>query len=124
MATLIAKLCKGLAPDDPVFALDETLTVNLFRQAGESLGLPKLCFYQLRRGGASEEMLDGSRLPEVIQARGRWRTQSSVRRYAKPAQFQRLLNSMPEAKLDYARKSYEALGQLVRHELAPWPPPG
>ena len=64
-------------------------------------------------------MLDGSRLPEVIQARGRWRTQSSVRRYAKPAQLQRLLNSMPEAKLDYTRKSFEALGQLVSHKLAP-----
>ena len=124
MAALIAKLCKGLAPDDFVFAIDESLSVNLFRLAGQRLGIPKLCLYQLRHGGASEEMLDGSRLPEVIQARGRWRTQTSVRRYAKPAQLQRLLNSMPEAKLDYARKSFEALGQLVRHELAPWPPPG
>ena len=124
MASLITKLCKGLAPDDLVFAMDGSLSVNLFRQAGKSLGLPKLCLYQLRHGGASEEMLDGSRLPEVIQARRRWRTQTSVRRYAKPAQLQRLLNLMPEAKLDYARKSYEASGQLVRHELAPWPPPG
>ena len=69
MAKLIAELCKGLAPDDPVFVLDEALTVSHFRRAGESLGLPRLCLYQLRHGGASEEMLDGSRLPEVIQAR-------------------------------------------------------
>eukprot|EP00972_Heterocapsa_arctica_P001401 205311-Heterocapsa_arctica.AAC.1 len=58
--------------------------------------------YQMRHGGASEEPLSLTRAQEEVKLRGRLRTDSSLRRYAKPAQVQRLLGSLAPARPSYA----------------------
>ena len=98
--------------------------VVLFRDASLLLGLHGVCLYQLRHGGASEDVLGQKRTIQAVQARGRWRTDSSLRRYAKPAQLQRLLASMPAAKVSFARGSLARLRELLHGEASPRRPRG
>jgi integrase len=94
LAPIIEDKIKDLLDNDLVFPEDAATVVTLFKRAGAALGLPGLCMYQLRHGGASEDLLSADRTPHEVKARGRWTTDSSLRRYAKPAQIQRLLGSM------------------------------
>eukprot|EP00972_Heterocapsa_arctica_P038827 5721550-Heterocapsa_arctica.AAC.1 len=62
-------------------------SVSLFKAACDLLGLLRgTCMYQMRHGGASEDLLSHSRPQDDVKRRGRWSTDSSLRRYAKPAQ--------------------------------------
>ena len=52
--------------------------------AARRLGLQaSTVLYQLRHGGASHDLLHQTRSYEGVRARGRWRSDSSVRRHAK-----------------------------------------
>ena len=100
--------------------MSDVHTMTWFKAATAHLGLPHLCLYQLRHGGASEELLEGRRSISEIMARGRWDTSSSLRRYAKPAQLQKLLGSLPPVKASYAQQSLLALSDLLIGRRAPW----
>jgi hypothetical protein len=109
-----------LAPGDPLFPLEASHTVSLFKNAAIALGLPaQVCLYQLRHGGASDDLLTKERAMADIKSRGRWKTESSLRRYAKPAQVHRLLASLPPEKLLYARSSWQHLEELMTQQRAP-----
>ena len=41
--------------------------------------------YSFRHGGASHDALNHVRTPEQIKLRGRWKSDSSLQRYTKPA---------------------------------------
>ena len=112
LGALITKWFGALGPDEPLFPEDPNLVLKCFRAACQSLGLPPLCMYQLRHGGASEDLLSKTRDTQAVKARGRWTTDSSVRRYAKPAQLQRLANAMsPEGRVcaEFAMLHFEAI---------------
>lgn len=113
MAPLVKHHFLHLKPQDRLFDIPTATTVLEFQKAARLLGLESLCLYQLRHGGASEDLLGHLRPLDEIQARGRWRTMSSLRRYAKPAQLHRLLNSLDQAKLSYARESWEHLPDIM-----------
>ena len=74
---------------DQIFSTTARENVEAFTDAGNLLGLPELCQYQLRHGGASNDLLTKLRSEEGVRGRGRWKGYSSVRRYGKPAQVQR-----------------------------------
>ena len=65
-----------------------------FVKAGVDLGVPGLHPYQMRHGGATEDLTSGRRDFNMVKIRGRWRTDQSVRRYSKVGRVQQLLNQL------------------------------
>jgi hypothetical protein len=100
--------------------------VELFVSSCELMGLSKdtkVCLYQLRHGGASDDLLSCRREALEVQRRGRWRTDASVRRYGKPAQVQRALLKLTKSRVDFGRRSWENLEKLFSGAVAPHLPP-
>lgn len=87
------------------------------------LALPPLCLYQLRHGGASADLLARARSAAEVKARGRWRSDSSLRRYGKPAATQRLLAKLTPAQRTYGQRCFDRMAQVLRNEVAPVAPP-
>jgi integrase len=110
-------------PEDPLFTTPAHEMVRLFQKATAMLGVTKACLYQLRHGGASEDIVSRLRTSDEVKARGRWRSEASLRRYAKPAQLQRLLASIPPAKRVFARNAWEQLQQIVAGHIDATAPP-
>ena len=94
LGPMLGRLALGRRREDLLFTVDARRMVRLFKELGAAAGLPPICLYQLRHGGASEELLTGARSAESIKSRGRWRTETSLRRYAKPAQVQKLVGQL------------------------------
>jgi len=69
---------------------------KLYQKSGRWLGLPDLHVYQLRHGGASDDLCSKLRDHYGVKERGRWQTDTSVRRYAKVGKIQNLLSRMPK----------------------------
>eukprot|EP00972_Heterocapsa_arctica_P113715 16438678-Heterocapsa_arctica.AAC.1 len=67
---------------------------------GPPLGLP-MCRYQLRHGGASCDTAMRFRNVNEVVPRGRWLALSSVKRYAKSDQVQRLLGMLSPEHLQF-----------------------
>ncbi|CAE7615478.1 unnamed protein product [Symbiodinium sp. CCMP2592] len=61
----------------------------------ELKGLGELQPYRLRHGGASHDFVSKLRDLASIQMRGRWRSQSSVRRYQKGGRLTQLMQTLP-----------------------------
>ena len=110
---LIVKNFEMLPAEAPLFPFSAAEAAFHFKLAAGAMGLPELCMYQLRHGGASEDLLGQVRDIAAIKARGRWRTESSLRRYAKPAQIQRLLNKLDKRRRDFAEHSWNHLPDLL-----------
>eukprot|EP00969_Alexandrium_andersonii_P257839 11400413-Alexandrium_andersonii.AAC.1 len=70
IAEMLSKYVAHIPAEQKLFPMAESETVRLFREAAGMLGLPGLCMYQLRHGGASEDLLSGAREAELIRARG------------------------------------------------------
>jgi integrase len=120
MPKLVAFRFGSLRPLDDLFPMSPATSVVLFKAACGLLGLPRgTCMYQMRHGGASEDLLSHSRPQDDVKRRGRWSTDSSLRRYAKPAQVQRLLGSLAPEKLSYALDSWEHLEALIFQRVVP-----
>ena len=83
-----------------------------FVEAAEKLGLGKLHPYQLRHGGAAEDLNSGFRDHAAVKARGRWKTDQSVRRYAKVGKVQELLNKMSPVQLAFCKMAQQKLRKV------------
>ena len=57
--------------------------------------------YMLRHGGASEDMLTGKRSVEAIKRRGRWRSDTSLRRYTKETRLLKELSKMAPSLIQF-----------------------
>ena len=66
--------------------------------------------YSLRHGGASDDFLTKRRTLPEIKHRGRWRADSSVRRYTKSARALKELEKMPKDSLSLAMLLEQDLG--------------
>ncbi len=94
--------------------------VQMFKQACSLMGLPRdICLYQLRHGGASEDFLSRDRDSMEVKARGRWTTDMSLRRYAKPAQLQHLIARLSALKVAFAQTCLRRLGDLAFQRWVP-----
>jgi hypothetical protein len=82
-------LVQGRSPRDPLWPFDVIDLNREFRCSVNTCNLSHLesTLYSLRRGGASEDVLRRRRSLEEVQRRGRWRSQTSVRRYTKEAKI-------------------------------------
>ncbi|CAK0837412.1 unnamed protein product [Prorocentrum cordatum] len=112
------------AGEELLLSVEAGLAVSKFRAAATPLGLPGLCLYQLRHGGASGDLLTKARGLSEIMARGRWLSGVSVRRCAKAGQVQKLLHALPrDAKL-FCEWADENLQGIIEGAVAPRLPAG
>ena len=112
------------AADQLLLSVAAGLAVSKFRAATALLGLPGLCLYQLRHGGASGDLLTKSRELSDIMARGRWLSGASVRRYAKAGQVQKLLHALPRHAKLFCEWADENLQGIIEGTEAPRLPAG
>ncbi|CAE7362076.1 prfA [Symbiodinium pilosum] len=109
----LEKLKKGKKENDLLFNVEAEKYRKAFESAGAWLGLPGLRTYQLRHGGAADDLLTKTREYAAVKDRGRWRTDSSVRRYGKVGKVQTLLNKMPRWALDYCRRAEASMEAVL-----------
>ncbi|CAK0900553.1 unnamed protein product [Prorocentrum cordatum] len=109
---------RGRAPTDLIFPAPGAFVAAQFGVAARKCGLPRVCLYQLRRGGASGDVLSGRRDRKTVKARGHWRTDSSLNRYGKPGAVHQLLNAMTPASRDFGRQTFEVVGSLFERTVA------
>eukprot|EP00973_Karenia_brevis_P065592 9120330-Karenia_brevis.AAC.1 len=81
------------------------------------------CRYALRHGGASEDLLTKTRSVADVKRRGLWRSDSSLRRYAKEARLLSELKKVPKPSLDYGRLVLQNLKAILLGEIPAPPPP-
>ena len=88
--------------------------IRAVHRATECLGLThlKVCLYSMRHGGASHDWLISSRSLSEIKSRGRWSSDSSLRRYQKAAKAQSQLSLVGAPLLEVASRAAKQLGDL------------
>jgi len=93
--------CRGKA--NSLWEHTVALELNMFNEAVAYLGLAALrpCRYALRHGGASHDLMSRQRSVEETKRRGRWRSDASLRRYAKETRALAELSKMPAPTRQY-----------------------
>ena len=97
----------------------------LIRRAARLSGVDTLdpVAYSLRHGGASDDCLSNRRHILAIKCRGRWRSDSSLRRYQKAAVAQKELSRLSADTLHFGRLVDRHLASLLNNKMAVPPPP-
>lgn len=85
-----------------------------FVRAAKVLKLEGLHPYQLRHGGAAEDLSGKHRDHHGVKARGRWATDQSVRRYTKVGKVQQLLNQLPSGGVEYCQWCHRNMEKVLR----------
>ena len=85
-----------------------------FLRAATKVGLKNmgLVLYSLRHGGASDDTLRKARPLNEVKKRGRWRADSSVRRYEKKGSVQAVLALLIQMAVNFCDASMELLLQI------------
>ena len=104
--------------DQKVFPFSMEDFRKAFQKAGASLGVEQLHPYQLRHGGATEDLGSKQREFSVVKARARWKSDQSVRRYAKVGRMQQLLSKMPEVSKRFCQWSELNIEKVFRGKIA------
>lgn len=105
--------------DDFLFQFKMEEYRHAFSMAGESLGISGLHPYQLRHGGAAEDLNSKTREYSSVKARGRWMTDQSVRRYTKVGKLQALMTQLSPANLEYCRWCQRNMEKVIRGLIPP-----
>ena len=110
-------------PHDLLWPIPTTTIIEKFNLAIQGLGLKELqpCRYSLRHGGASDDLLTGRRDLLSIKMRGQWRSDASLRRYAKQTRALNELRKMPKPVVQYGKLVSDRL-EAVFHGLRLAPP--
>lgn len=110
----LVRMSKGLSsPNDALFPVTMEDYRKNFIKAGQQLGLGETHPYQLRHGGATEDLTSGRRDHNAVKSRGRWKTDGSVRRYAKSGKVQQLLGKMSRIQLNYCHWAEKNMAKVV-----------
>ena len=100
---------------------------QLFAEAVALLKIDKVLGHQvpyvLKHTGASADAWAKRRDLTAIQARGRWKTPTSVRRYAKGGRVAHQLSLCTAPLVKYGERSAKSLEQVLCGRLAPFRPP-
>ena len=114
----LLQLAKAKGKDAPVFSFKMDKFREQYQRAGSLLGVPHLHTYQLRHGGASDDLNSQTRDFNQVRERGRWRTDASVRRYAKTGKIQKLLGSLNKHHLEYCEWSQNNMQNVLEGRVA------
>ncbi len=114
------------SPRRPVWAFSQNeysrhLKELLARIQLDHMGLDT---YSIRHGGASSDRLDRRRSLAAVKRRGRWRADTSLRRYEKSTIALRQVERMGEAAQSYGRLVDRNLNKLLMGQLRAPKPPG
>ena len=123
----LRELVKNRRPEAPLWPFTQRQLCQCFAVVCSSLKFQALgpTLYSNRHGGASEDILRGRRTLAEAQRRGRWRTDTSVRRYCKEAKLMSELGKLDPKIIAFGRASELALPQLFanpRLAQSPGPP--
>eukprot|EP00971_Amphidinium_carterae_P351976 6492371-Amphidinium_carterae.2 len=99
IAKLLHQLAASVRASRPLFPLSLHAYELQFKQAQVALALQRLRLtpHCARHGGASTDYILQVRDLRSVQRHGRWKSQSSVRRYEKTGRLLRQLQFMPQA---------------------------
>jgi len=87
------------------------LRVALFAAVATlSMGPHRPQLHCLRQGGASHDLLTGRRTLAEEKTRGRWQSDSSLKKYGKPTRLQAAISSLPKDIYEYGGTVIENLG--------------
>ena len=115
----LERLASRRGPDEKLFNVCPRVLNNMWSEAVASLGLLDLVMYQLRHGGASRDARLRSRSWAEIQARGRWMSQSSLRRYTKAGQVSKLLLRLAPRHVHQADVALKKLEDILKLKSLP-----
>jgi hypothetical protein len=109
------ELILGREPTERLWEQSHAETVEIFSTAIRQLKLEPLgtCLYALRHGGASHDLLHRRRPLEEIKKRGRWVTDSSLRRYAKEARLNAEVSKIALPVLEFGRQVIDNLPGIL-----------
>jgi len=116
---LLAHAKKLNHKDDHLFSFSMDSFREEFARCGRMLNLGDVHPYHLRHGGATHDLTSGHRDHSSVKARGRWKTDQSVRRYAKTGRVQQLLNRMSAAQIAYCRWSEQNMSKVFAGLIPP-----
>ena len=79
--------------------------------------------YSMRHAGASHDVLAKVRSIAEVKLRGRWRSDSSLQRYSKPAQSQQMAHELPPEVAAFGKLTQESLDKWLSGTVPPARPP-
>jgi hypothetical protein len=96
---ILRRRCSGKKPDQKVFQLSAAAYRKWWHRAGDAVLGPTIAGppHSARHTGASRDLAEQYRSFNQIQRRGRWKTASSVQRYAKTHAFMESVLRIPQA---------------------------
>ena len=113
------------AKSQPIFQFGYAEFLKRFTLYRERAGLTRMGIhpYSLRHGGASHDRLEDLRGLQEVKKRGRWRADSSVRRYEKHTSVLKQLQEMPRDSLEFGLQIGRELKNYVlgKKKLPPLP---
>lgn len=103
--------------EDNIFPFTMEQYRKEFCRAAKRLQMDGLHPYQLRHGGAADDLCSKQRDYPGVKQRGRWATDQSVRRYTKVGKVQQLLNRLPNGALEYCQWCHRNLEKVLRGQV-------
>jgi hypothetical protein len=94
---LLYQLIAGRDPEESLWSHPHSMLVDQFALAQKMMNLEHLnsCLYTLRHGGATHDILTRRRTVLEVKQRGRWGSDTSLKRYIKLARLQTELAKVP-----------------------------
>lgn len=116
---ILVSMISNRKPQDPLWRDSHPALVRTFSGITADLGLEHLgsCLYTLRHGGATHDIITRRRNMLEVKQRGRWQTDSSLRRYVKLARLQHEQSKIPKSIAEQGREVLANLPQLLQHAL-------
>jgi hypothetical protein len=119
-------LIAGRRPKERVWHHSYDNLLIVFQKALEVMGLLMLgsTMYSLRHGGASFDLLNRRRSALEVKRRGRWTSESSLKRYGKEARLQHEISKVNPVILAFGQRVLNLLPELLSNPLLlpphPW----
>jgi len=124
MSLDLKKLYDRTAPGGLLFTFTMSQWSNAFQAALKELGLPKTVLYSLRHAGPTADVLAGRRDLVTVKKRGRWISDSSLRRYEKAAKSLSIAQSYPLSLREHLRWCHRQIANVMRNHVVPRRFPG
>ena len=120
MAQPLQELLARRPRDGPLWPFSHDEYVEALHMAIKTLGLEAFinAVYAFRHAGASHDLLLGKRTFQEVKDRGRWRSDMSMKRYAKPAQSLEQLGALPLSVVDFGTEVELHLHQIFQENTA------
>ena len=124
IAVFLEVLKNHVHSDQPLWVSSPEQNIHLFNDIALQLGLEPLrpTRYALRRGGASEDLLGGTRTLDSVEKCGRWRTDASLRRYSKETKLLSEIAKIPPDTVELGRRALENMPAVLAGQLNLQPP--